>query len=844
MSSDNPLFILYGSATGNAESIAKDLAARYEKDPSLLPSPFTNVLCLEGNQFKKKCLPIWDKEPTCPQTSKYGVVVVMSTTGNGDAPENGARFVRYIKKKPTIETKPMKHIAYGVLALGDTNYDKFCASGILVDKKLFECGGERVRKLTMADEGTGNMEAVVEEFLETIVQQVADCCLKNNTNTNHDGDGNDNGNGESHESKEEEEEIKENGNDHVNGTANVDKSNETTTGGIPVVPSSTAITTNKITNNGTNQSSMSKDLMSYNGVSLVQHLLSTSSGEKEESIPVVDAKTIPTIGSSLAKCEILPDNYNAEETTASLIAEADRMTISSASSSNIHYTLNHPYESTIVSARYLTKTKVDGVKKASNALSGERKNDDYDIKVRKAINDIQGEFSISSPGSNSSTDEKIFDQNGKRVIELKLGLPGDFTLEYQPGDSIGFVPSNSTTASQYLLSLLEKHHKIRPAQYVAISGKAPMTVKELVCDYLDLCSPIKNKRLLVSLAKHATDENEVKALNYLASSESSSQDLFKTLVDEQRICVVDVMKLFPSCQTISLDALVAILPRIPPRYYSICSSPLKENGHSTLTVAFSVVDYMTPQLQIDGNPQRRVGGLVTTYLEAICSSMILNDDTSKNTTFDTPKVKIFPKPTADFRLPSSLNTPMILIGPGTGIAPFIGFLEHRQAQIDAKNASKTSNSVTEGTWRGGFEMEEEQADPTPSSGADKKIHGDIDLYFGCRYSDHDWLYKDEMKAFQSSNILSSLELAFSRDDANKKCYVQDKIEENASRLASMVINDNATIYICGDGNAMAKDVQSGIQRALDSYTSSEAEAKAITIEALKESGRLLMDIWS
>ena len=332
--------------------------------------------------------------------------------------------------------------------------------------------------------------------------------------------------------------------------------------------------------------------------------------------------------------------------------------------------------------------------------------------------------------------------------------------------------------------------------------------------------------------------------------------LFKTLIDDQRLSVVDIMKLFPSCQSMTLDALVAMLPRIPPRYYSICSSPLKEDGHLSLTIAFSVVDYMTPQLNIKGHPQRRVGGLVTTYLEAICSSMILNggSSSSSNNTFDIPKVKIFPKPTDDFSLPSSLKTPMILIGPGTGIAPFMGFLEHRQAQVAARNSAKSSNNdTTEATLRGGSDIEEdhvEKPSPTTSNndGGEKKIHGDIHLYFGCRYSNHDWLYEEEMKAFRSSNIISSLELAFSRDDVSKKCYVQDKIEENASRLASLVINDNAIIYICGDGNAMAKDVQSGIQRALNSYyatkASGEGNANSISVEDLKESGRLLMDIWS
>ena len=111
-----PLFIIYGSATGNSESIAKDLAAKYQ---DALPKPFTEIVCCEGNQFKKKCLPTLEKQPDEDDESlKYGVIVVISTTGNGDSPENGSRFVRYIKRNTTIDSMPMRHAAFAVLGLG------------------------------------------------------------------------------------------------------------------------------------------------------------------------------------------------------------------------------------------------------------------------------------------------------------------------------------------------------------------------------------------------------------------------------------------------------------------------------------------------------------------------------------------------------------------------------------------------------------------------------------------------------------------------------------------------------------------------------------------------------
>jgi hypothetical protein len=128
--------------------------------------------------------------------------------------------------------------------------------------------------------------------------------------------------------------------------------------------------------------------------------------------------------------------------------------------------------------------------------------------------------------------------------------------------------------------------------------------------------------------------------------------------------VVDMLRDFPSCQCIPLSALLGILPQIPPRYYSVSSSPLEHNQLS-LTVAFSVVDYMTPSLTVEGKEQglRRKKGVATSFLEVLGSPFLAGADKA---VLQLP-LKIFPKPTQEFRMPSDLATPMVLIGPGTGI---------------------------------------------------------------------------------------------------------------------------------------------------------------------------------
>eukprot|EP00536_Pseudo-nitzschia_multiseries_P002058 jgi/Psemu1/182759/e_gw1.27.6.1 len=109
---------------------------------------------MELNQFKK-CLKVWEVEPSTAG-QKHGAILVSSTTGNGDPPENAGRFTRFIKKqnKDKSNPKPFEHVAFAVLGLGDTNYDQFCETGRLIDKMVDSLGGTRAKPLVCADEGT------------------------------------------------------------------------------------------------------------------------------------------------------------------------------------------------------------------------------------------------------------------------------------------------------------------------------------------------------------------------------------------------------------------------------------------------------------------------------------------------------------------------------------------------------------------------------------------------------------------------------------------------------------------------------------------------------------------
>lgn len=191
--STNPLTILYGSATGNAEGIAKDLEETLtENDHAKLPPPFDSVICKELDQFKKVGVgKAWNSAPGGPDAAaaaaasttaakKHGLIVVASTTGNGDPPENANRFARFVKKQVAANGTDFQHVSFAVLGLGDTNYDQFCATGKSIDKSLNALGGHRAKPLSCADEATG-LEDVVEPWIETVVQDLAKACLEGET---------------------------------------------------------------------------------------------------------------------------------------------------------------------------------------------------------------------------------------------------------------------------------------------------------------------------------------------------------------------------------------------------------------------------------------------------------------------------------------------------------------------------------------------------------------------------------------------------------------------------------------------------------------------------------------
>ncbi len=358
-----------------------------------------------------------------------------------------------------------------------------------------------------------------------------------------------------------------------------------------------------------------------------------------------------------------------------------------------------------------------------------------------------------------SVNQKITGRDSEkdvRHIEIDLGDSG---LRYQPGDALGVWYQNDPALVKELVELLW----LKGDEPVSVDGKT-LPLSEALQWHFELT--VNTGNIVENYATLTRSES----LLPLVGDKAKLQHYAATTP------IVDMVRFSPA--QLDATALIGLLRPLTPRLYSIASSQAEVETEVHVTVG--VVRY-----DIEG--RARAGG----------ASSFLADRVEEE-----GEVRVFIEHNDNFRLPANPETPVIMIGPGTGIAPFRAFMQQRAADgAEGKN------------W----------------------------LFFGNPHFTEDFLYQVEWQRYVKEGVLNRIDLAWSRDQ-KEKIYVQDKLRQQGAELWRW-INDGAHIYVCGDANRMAKDVEQALLDVIAEFGAMDAEAADEYLSELRVERRYQRDVY-
>ncbi|KAI8819375.1 uncharacterized protein EV422DRAFT_534514 [Fimicolochytrium jonesii] len=471
------------------------------------------------------------------------------------------------------------------------------------------------------------------------------------------------------------------------------------------------------------------------------------------------------------------------------------------------------------------------------------------VTTKPLFTDVYDEFAFAPSVRLPVEVSNRFSINEKKIrierhcLHVELDLSGS-DLKYETGDHVGIWPVNDEEhLERYkkVLALSEEELdrvvtlKVNEENRLAANSKIPFpvpsTLRTVLLHYLDLTAILKQYQFEV-LAKHATNPAERDALFQIAEN----RDIYLPFVEKSQKDLAQVLSHFPSVK-IPLSVIIGeLLPRISVRYYSISSSAKetpKTVGITAVMVRHAVASTFVPGKEGDETGEVVIRqGLATSWLQRLHEAKQqttsrtngVNGHTNGTVTTPTPSLPIpqFHLPlyirTSSFRLPRNPRLPVIMVGPGTGVAPFRAFTRER-----FHIAAKQPQTAVGPTW----------------------------LFYGCRHPDKDYLYKSEFEDMktkvEAGDVKMELKVvdAFSRVPGEKKVYVQERLKEFAEDVWRMIGTQGAYFYVCGDAKHMAADVHAALEHiALTHGKLASAEKAKAWVKDLRSQGRYLEDVWS
>ena len=370
---------------------------------------------------------------------------------------------------------------------------------------------------------------------------------------------------------------------------------------------------------------------------------------------------------------------------------------------------------------------------------------------------------------------------------IELALPEN--VSYNVGDHLGVIPQNS----QNLIERVAARFGFERETYIRLRKQAnrktflpveqTISVYRLLRDYIEL-QEVATRANIKTLADYTDCPPHKIQLLALTGDDEQTAARYREEILDTRKSVLDLLEEYPAC-ALPFEIYLETLPPLRPRYYSISSSPLENPKVSGITVA--VVE----------SPARSGNGIY----QGVCTNYLARKTEGS-------QIYAFVKDTkAMFGLPDDATVPIIMIGPGTGIAPFRGFLQER-AQL------------------------KKQA---------KEI-GDAILFFGCRNPNQDFIYEDELRQFEQQGIVR-LSTSFSRVEGQAKCYVQNEIYTRRDEVWQL-LEAGAFIYVCGDASRMAPDVRRTFAAIYMEKTGGNAAEAENWLNDLTTQNRYRLDVWA
>ncbi|PJZ00537.1 NADPH--cytochrome reductase [Bacillus vallismortis] len=373
-------------------------------------------------------------------------------------------------------------------------------------------------------------------------------------------------------------------------------------------------------------------------------------------------------------------------------------------------------------------------------------------------------------------------ESPRSTRHIELQIPDAKT--YQEGDHIGILPKNSRELVQRVLSRfgLEANHVIKMSgspHMAHLPMERPIKVADVLASYVELQDPASRHQIR-ELASYTVCPPHKKELEQLISDDG----IYKEQVLAKRLTMLDLLEDYPACD-MPFERFLELLPSLKPRYYSVSSSP---KAHSNIV---SVTVGVVKASAWSGRGEYK--GVASNYLAE------LNTGDAAACFIRTPQ--------SGFQMPDDPETPMIMVGPGTGIAPFRGFIQARSV------LKKEGNTL-----------------------------GEALLYFGCRRPDHDDLYREELDQAEQDGIVT-IRRCYSRVENEPKGYVQHLLKQDTQKLIAL-IEKGAHIYVCGDGSQMAPDVDNTLRLVYEAEKGASREESAEWLQKLQNQKRYVKDVWT